>query len=263
MMDAIDVTKAPRLVRRYEAPAAVGGQVRRLKADGATLPGCLRLAHPRIEAATRPEILAVNLLGNPTSMMRRDVWNAVGGYRSSFEGALDDHLWLCVRHRGALVSLPHVPRAYRQRPASVANQDPQRQRRAVFRAHVAAGLRSNGINHKAMRSIIDLAPIGALRLPVAPSVVETLVAFHVPIPLARREADPLFKQVPARNALSTRMRTSGVPILRRELARADLASGEVAARAGRFALKRHALARVLKLAPVVGISVFARPRVGA
>lgn len=77
-----------------------------------------RMSRRVTEFPSRPEeirerLLTKNMLGHPTTLMRRGALEAVGGYRTQFKDAEDHDLWLRLSERVDIANLPDVLYLYR------------------------------------------------------------------------------------------------------------------------------------------------------
>jgi glycosyltransferase involved in cell wall biosynthesis len=130
-MDADDVALPERLARLVDYLRAhgnvvcVGTAVHFIDAAGRFL----RDGHPGMDHETiQLRALAGDCpLNHPSTMMRRAVVHAVGGYHPEFEPAEDLDLWLRLGEVGQLTSLPEVLMKYRQHARSFSEQHQRRQ----------------------------------------------------------------------------------------------------------------------------------------
>lgn len=131
-MDADDIAAPNRLEVQYHylqshpEIAVVGSQVRFIDADGYPLGQSTH--YPETPAGIRKTLLKFCCLRHPTVMMRRDAFEAVGGYRASFIAAEDYDLWLRIAERYEIVNLPEPLLLYRLHGQQVTQQKKWRQR---------------------------------------------------------------------------------------------------------------------------------------
>ncbi len=115
-MDADDVAFADRLERQVRfldsrpEIAVVGGALQYLGDEG-PLPRFLR--HPTSADAVRDALPHYNCIAHPTAVFRRDVYDAVGGYRRAFMHGEEYDLWLRIADRHGLANLPDPVLYYR------------------------------------------------------------------------------------------------------------------------------------------------------
>ncbi|MCA9134507.1 MAG: glycosyltransferase [Planctomycetales bacterium] len=134
-MDCDDIAFPDRLekqaqfMRRNPTCVVVGGSVLEIDEDGEPLNvACLPQGHTEI---------VDNLLHrrtghfHPSTMIRSEAMEAVGGYRQQYEWVEDHDLWLRLAQRGTLANLPDVVLCYRQHASSVCWRHSGQQRERV------------------------------------------------------------------------------------------------------------------------------------
>ena len=129
-MDADDLATPGRLARQAAYLAAnshigvLGTQARFINAEG-RLAGRYRVP-VGIERVGRA-LETSSPIVHPSVMMRRQVVEAVGGYRPEFEGAEDYDLWLRLSMLTYLDNLPHIGLFYRRHASQVSKTSSFRQ----------------------------------------------------------------------------------------------------------------------------------------
>ncbi len=122
-MDADDISMPTRFERQVEflakhpEVAAVGTNILEIDADSQPL---ATVAYPsEHEAIDRANLQLRTSLANPSTMIRRDALNRVGGYREDFPWGEDLDLWLRLAEHARLANLPEILLCYRQHTGSV------------------------------------------------------------------------------------------------------------------------------------------------
>ena len=134
-MDADDIALPDRLqrqvehMRRHPECTVVGGAILEIDAQGTPL-GVQRLA---AEHADIVHDLLHRRTGHfhPTTLIRSEALEAVGGYRAAYQWVEDHDLWLRLAHRGQLANLPQPVLCYRQHADSVCWQRAAQQRQLM------------------------------------------------------------------------------------------------------------------------------------
>jgi len=193
-MDADDLA----LPRRFELQhaaflaradlAALGGHARLIDQSG-------RIIGASYVPVGRREILKdiefSSPLIHPAAMMRRAVFEQLGGYRSRYETAEDYDLWMRMLDAGCVIdNLNQMVLHYRQHPGGVSSSGRVRQSLAASLARSARRMRHQGLSDKmALECPLDPAAIRRLPLSVRPCESELLEAVHGPA--AELDADSL------------------------------------------------------------------------
>ncbi len=121
-MDADDVAVPDRLEKEvafleaHPNVAVVGGAIQMINDSGVTLE---TITLPQGDQEIKDLLLRENAMAHVAAVFRRDVLNAVGGYRGAFAQAEDYDLWLRVADCHELANLPDVVMHCRTRPDSV------------------------------------------------------------------------------------------------------------------------------------------------
>jgi GT2 family glycosyltransferase len=147
-MDADDIALPDRLqmqsqhMRRHPECTAVGGAIVEIDADDEPL-NVSRL--PAEHAAIVDNLLHRRTgLFHPTTLIRAEALEAVGGYRRKYQWIEDHDLWLRLAQRGNLANLHAPVLCYRQHAASVCWQRATQQRELMNdllrEAYAARGL---------------------------------------------------------------------------------------------------------------------------
>lgn len=146
-MDADDVAFPERLLRQATAlesrpeVAVLGAAMQFL---GRTGPIDRLLRHPCDPAGVRKALAQSNCIAHPTVMMRRDAYEAAGGYRPAFLHAEDYDLWLRIGERHALANLPDPLLHYRVHEGQISFAHLADQVTYALAARAAARLRGAG-----------------------------------------------------------------------------------------------------------------------
>lgn len=146
-IDSDDIAEPGRLeaqvefMRAHPKVAVVGSAIRIIDQDG--VPG-KRLGYPCKPSDVAADMARGCALAHPAVMMRRDVVQAVGGYRESFRHAEDYDLWLRLAEKHELANLPQELLRYRQHGSSVSFRHRQQQALATYVARYFAQERRAG-----------------------------------------------------------------------------------------------------------------------
>jgi Glycosyl transferase family 2 len=160
IMDADDVCLPERLswqvdfMEAHPEVGVVGGAVECIDAAGRVL---TTWSNP---TENRTIQLALNercLLRQPSTLMRRDAFVALGGYRAPFAQAEDYDLWLRIAERYQLANLEQVVLRYRFHPSQVSVSRRSQQSLCVLAAKVAATSRRNGLPDP-LNSVAEITP---------------------------------------------------------------------------------------------------------
>ena len=160
IMDADDVCLPERLAWQVDFMEAhpevgvVGGAVECIDAAGRVL---TTWSNP---TENRMIQLALNercLLRQPTALIRRDAFVALGGYRAPFAQAEDYDLWLRIAERYQLANLEQVVLRYRFHPSQVSVSKRSQQSLCALAAKVAATSRRNGLPDP-LNSVAEITP---------------------------------------------------------------------------------------------------------
>lgn len=169
IMDADDVSVPQRLmwqlefIERHPEVGVVGGAVEWIDSFGKTV---AIMENPIQDWEIRSAALSRCPLWQPTVLMRRDVFHAVGGYRPAFAPAEDYDLWLRMAEHTQLANLKEVLLKYRIHPYQLSIRKQRQQSQGILAAQVSAHVRKNG----------GLDPLNKVQ-EITP---ETLVALGVP-----------------------------------------------------------------------------------
>jgi GT2 family glycosyltransferase len=146
-MDADDISLRDRLswqvsfMEKHPQVGVVGGAVQFISASGRTL----KISRQPIgDQEIKSALPACNVIWHPTVLMRRDIFIATGGYRSSFLDAEEYDLWLRIAERSQLANLEQVVLAYRIHPQQVSQRKVKQQALSALAARAAAASRRNG-----------------------------------------------------------------------------------------------------------------------
>ena len=146
-LDADDIALPDRLARQvawldeHPTVAVLGGAMMLIDA-GELKQRVLRYVTAPAEVAKA--VLSYSPIAHPTAMMRRSIFQDVGGYRSSFDSAEDYDLWLRVSERADLANLAEVLVYYRGHPDQVSARFGRRQGGLAGLALAVAAMRRRG-----------------------------------------------------------------------------------------------------------------------
>ena len=185
-MDADDLA----LPRRFELQhaaflarpdlAALGGHAWVIDQAG-------RIVGPSYVPVGRREILRdiefSSPLIHPAAMMRKTVFEQLGGYRSRYETAEDYDLWLRMLDAGYVIdNLNQMILHYRQHPGGVSSSGRARQALAASLARSASRMRRQGHSDQMAQDCpVDAVAIRGLPLSFRPCESELLEAVHGPV----------------------------------------------------------------------------------
>lgn len=140
-LDADDVAEPSRLRRQVDFldahpdVAVVGGSLLVIDARGRPF---YLATYPPDASDVRAALSDRTPLAHPTVLMRRSVFDAVGGYRTGFPHAEDYDLWLRISSAHELVNLPDIFARYRVHGANASLRWLREQARSVVAARADA-----------------------------------------------------------------------------------------------------------------------------
>lgn len=140
-LDADDVAEPSRLRRQVDFldahpdVAVVGGSLLVIDARGRPF---YLATYPPDASDIRAALSDRTPLAHPTVLMRRSVFDAVGGYRTGFPHAEDYDLWLRISSAHELVNLPDIFARYRVHGANASLRWLREQARSVVAARADA-----------------------------------------------------------------------------------------------------------------------------
>lgn len=147
-MDADDICLPGRLAAQIQAfdgrtdLAVLGGFTELIDEDGRYI---RQGRYPVRGRAVAEFIERGSPVAHPAVMMRRDVFDAVGGYRAAFRHAEDYDLWLRIHDRGyAIENLPFPVLAYRVHGTSISMRRGPEQALGTLVARLAHQIRVSG-----------------------------------------------------------------------------------------------------------------------
>jgi len=182
-LDADDVCLPARLERQRAflesnpAVAVVGGAIGLIDASGRRF-GTARF--PERPAAIARQLRVRNCLAHPAVLMRRAVFEAVGGFREAFDLAEDYDLWLRVSERWQLANLRDEVLLYRVHRDQASLGECERQALRALAARLCARIRRRGGAEPALDGEMShamLEALGASRTEIAEAVVEQYLAW--------------------------------------------------------------------------------------
>ncbi|HKH64918.1 MAG TPA: glycosyltransferase [Solirubrobacterales bacterium] len=180
-LDADDLSMPGRLeqqhrfLRDHPQVGMVGGQGAIIDRDGREV---AEVRYPLDDAAIREQLERTTGFVHSSVMIRKEVLDQVGGYRSEFDGAEDLDLWLRIAAHTQLAHLPERVVSYRIHPDQASNKI-ELQAVRILAARESARRREVGLED----SLSDFAPIdeagllslGVSRRQVDEEVVESAV----------------------------------------------------------------------------------------
>jgi GT2 family glycosyltransferase len=156
-LDADDVSLPGRLeqqhrfLRDHPEVGMVGGQAAIIDRDGREV---AEVRYPLDDAAIREQLKQTTAFVHSSVMIRKEVLDQAGGYRSEFDTVEDLDLWLRIAERAQLAHLPERVVAYRIHPDQASNKI-ERQAVRILAARESARRRQAGLED----SLQDVAPI--------------------------------------------------------------------------------------------------------
>ena len=147
VMDADDMCTPDRLAWQLEfmenhpEVGVLGGAVEWINTNGRPL---IIQENPTKNQDVQAALLERCPLWQPTVLMRREAFVAVGGYRPPFAPAEDYDLWLRMGERYELVNLRQVVLKYRIHPHQVSMRKQTQQTLGILAAQVSASARRSG-----------------------------------------------------------------------------------------------------------------------
>jgi glycosyltransferase involved in cell wall biosynthesis len=166
-MDADDIAHRDRLEKQvafmeaHQDVAVLGASVEWVNAEGKSL---YISTNPTMDSDIKEDLLLHRRCAfwHPTILMRREVFNATGGYRPNVIGAEDYDLWLRAGEKFQLANLEEVVLQYRIHSNQVSVQHRVQQTLSTLAAQSAAKNRKEGrpdfLSH--MREITQAALVG-------------------------------------------------------------------------------------------------------
>jgi GT2 family glycosyltransferase len=185
LMDGDDVALRDRLqwqVEFMESHAEVGllgGAMELIDATGRSF---LTVEYPLEDRDLRPALFRANPFAQPTVLIRKEAFDAVGGYRDVFVKAEDYDLWLRVAGAGRwqLANLEAVVVKYRIHPNQRTQQDLTKEVVHMLAARAAASsTRTNGAPD-ALNSVKEITPEVLTGLGVSEATLQqAIVSYYV------------------------------------------------------------------------------------
>jgi hypothetical protein len=160
IMDADDVSVPDRLtweidfMEKHPEVSVLGGAVEWIDTTGKAL---ITWDNPVGDREIQLALLERCPLWQPTVLMRRDAFVAIGGYRPPFAPAEDYDLWLRMAEQFQIANLKQVVLKYRIHPYQVSMRKRTQQTLGVLAAQVAASSRRNGIPDP-LSSVKEITP---------------------------------------------------------------------------------------------------------
>jgi glycosyltransferase involved in cell wall biosynthesis len=143
-MDSDDIAMPYRIqcqVNYFETHPSVGLLGGAVELIGATHEISQTIRFPIDDEDIRAHLASGNCFSHPTVMIRRSIFNLVGGYRKAFEYAEDYDLWLRVAEQCKVANLPDVLVQYRLHRDQVSFRHLEQQTFAILAARAGAAIR--------------------------------------------------------------------------------------------------------------------------
>jgi GT2 family glycosyltransferase len=140
-LDSDDLAEPSRFARQVEVMdehpdvAVVGGAMLMITADGRPF---YIAAFPQTSEEVRRTLESRTAVAHPTVLMRRSVFESVGGYRAAFTHAEDYDLWLRIAKDHEIVNLPDLLGRYRIHGANTSHRNIRAQAVSVVAARAAS-----------------------------------------------------------------------------------------------------------------------------
>jgi glycosyltransferase involved in cell wall biosynthesis len=174
LMDADDVSLESRLERQVEllesspdiAVCATWFDV--IDEDGRTV-GTMAL--PTRDADLRRRFLRGNPIGGPTTLVRRELFDHVGGFRADYVPSEDHDLWRRALPVFSFATLPETLFRYRRNPRSLSHQLSGKQLRTS--AQITADIRRRPFPRYSVRQVVEGARFyGSFPGPAAEQLID-------------------------------------------------------------------------------------------
>ncbi len=156
LMDADDVSVEDRLARQVDflrSAPSVGVCATWLDVIDAQGETIATLAFPTRDSDIRRRFLRGNPIGGPTAVVRRDVFDRVGGFRAEFVPSEDHDLWRRALRVAEFAVIPEVLYRYRRNPRGLSHQLHDRQARLSGR--ITAELRRESFPLYGARTVVE------------------------------------------------------------------------------------------------------------
>jgi hypothetical protein len=147
LLDADDCSLPDRLALQHAFlvahpnVGAVGGAVRFVDRDGAAFAD---VHYPVTDAEIRAALAVTCPIVHSTAMVRRSVFDEIGGYREAFTAAQDFDVWLRIADRAQLANLPDIVGLYRVHAGQTTAQMLEMQVVCAAAARLSAASRASG-----------------------------------------------------------------------------------------------------------------------
>jgi hypothetical protein len=147
IMDADDVSLPERLalevefMQKHPEVGALGGTVEWMDANGKPLQ---QMPHPFENSEIQSALLRYSALWQPSALIRRIIFESVGGYRPAFVVAHDYDLWLRIAEHSQMANLEQVVLNYRIHPHQLSLSKREQQSMCCLAAQASAIARRNG-----------------------------------------------------------------------------------------------------------------------
>jgi glycosyltransferase involved in cell wall biosynthesis len=181
IMDADDVSAPDRLLwevdfmEQHPEVGVIGGAIELINATGTAL---AIWNNPVSDREIKAVLLERCTLFQPTVLMRRDAFLAVGGYRPPFAPAEDYDLWLRMAEHYQIANLKQVVLRYRIHPYQVSMRKRTQQTLGILAARVAASSRKNGIPDP-MNLVKEITPELLVSLGVTKEMLQGELTFEI------------------------------------------------------------------------------------
>jgi len=164
IMDADDISVPERIawevdfLERHPQVGVVGGAVDWVDATGKSLQSTWAALHPPVGNSEIVSALqSENQFWQPSVLMRREAFTAVGGYRQAFAPAEDYDLWLRISEKFEMANLDRVVLKYRIHPNQVSVRKHKQQNIGSLAALRSAASRRTG-SPDPMQFVTEVTP---------------------------------------------------------------------------------------------------------
>jgi glycosyltransferase involved in cell wall biosynthesis len=178
LMDADDVSLEHRLARQVELLASspevavCSTWFDVIDEDGAVV---RRMAFPTRDADLRRRFLRGNPIGGPTALVRREVFDTVGGFQEEYVPSEDHDLWRRALGSFGFAVLPEVVFHYRRNPQGLSHV--RRERQAAITTQITKEIRERPFPLYGVRQVRDGARLyGAFPEPARSQLLDEYAA---------------------------------------------------------------------------------------
>jgi hypothetical protein len=164
IMDADDISVPERIawevdfLETHPQVGVVGGAVDWIDVTGKSLQSTWAALHPPVgNSEILPALQSENQFWQPSVLMRREAFTAVGRYRQAFAPAEDYDLWLRISEKFEVANLDRVVLKYRIHPNQVSMRKHKQQNISSLAALLSAASRRSG-SPDPMEGVTQITP---------------------------------------------------------------------------------------------------------